>query len=249
MIGALARELVIDHVLQTGAKATRDVDFAMTVDHWDTFTAIKDALLATTRYEGLRHVHRLKHRASNWQVDIIPFDGVQAADGTIAWPPDMSIVMNVTGLKDALQSSLQIDVLDGLVIPVASVPAFFILKLFAWNDRRRATAKDAEDLWRILTLYADLGNQDRLFDQHLTALRARDYDVQRGGAYLLGLDIASIAAPETMQQLQRILEPARRALLASDMATARRQDIDARQVSEQLLADLIAGMQDHVPLT
>lgn len=244
VIGALARELVIDHVLQMGAKATRDVDFAIAVQNWDEFSSIKEALLATARYSAPRHhPHRLNHIASNWQVDIIPFDGVQNAEGTIAWPPEMAIVMNVTGLTDALRSALRIEVADGLEIPVASVPAFFILKIFAWNDRRRETSKDADDLWRILAQYADIGNQDRLYDQFTEVLVAKDYDIKRAGAYLLGFDIASIAASETMLQLQRLLAFAGTRRLASDIAAARRSDTSALELSEALLADLVDGMQ------
>jgi predicted nucleotidyltransferase len=42
-------------------------------------------------------------------VDLIPFRGIESADGTFAWPPDRDIVMNVAGFEEAaLESSVLI---------------------------------------------------------------------------------------------------------------------------------------------
>src|SRR5690625_2652522 len=49
--GAAARELILTHVfgLDTGV-ATRDVDFAVVVDTWETFEGLKQALIRTGQF-------------------------------------------------------------------------------------------------------------------------------------------------------------------------------------------------------
>ena len=90
-------------------------------------------------------------------VDLIPFRGVASADGTIAWPPSRDIVMNVAGFEEALASPVVIAIEAGLTVRVASAAGLTLLKLAAWADRGRESNKDAADLYRLLTTYADAG--------------------------------------------------------------------------------------------
>src|SRR5438445_692518 len=80
------------------------------------------------------------------------------AGGTIEWPPSRDIVMNVAGFEEALASSVSIQMAEDLAVRVASIPGLMILKLVAWSDRGRETDKDAADMYRLLTAYADAGN-------------------------------------------------------------------------------------------
>ena len=88
-------------------------------------------------------------------VDLIPFGAIASAERTIAWPPDRDIVMNVAGFEEALASSAVIGIEAGLTVRVASAPGLTLLKLAAWADRGRESNKDAADLYRLLTTYAE----------------------------------------------------------------------------------------------
>jgi predicted nucleotidyltransferase len=48
------------------------------------------------------------------------------------------------------------------LLRVASLPGLAILKLVAWADRGAANAKDAHDLYQLMTNYAAAGNSGRL---------------------------------------------------------------------------------------
>ena len=174
-------------------------------------------------------------------MDVIPFAGVQDDRGTIAWPPEMSIVMNVSGFQEALESAVSVQIDSDLVVPIVSIPAFVILKLFAWNDRRGGNPKDAPDIYQVLTVYADLGNSDRLHDQHPDVLEAMDYDMERAGAYLLGHDVAAIATAETIRQLRGLLAAPRRTRLVLDIAEANRHLEQAESTAQRLLEALTDG--------
>ena len=155
------------HGLRPG-RATRDIDFGIAVESWAQFELLKERLLATNDFSASRAQQRLTFADSNEgisiPVDLIPFRGVASADGTIAWPPSRDIVMNVAGFEEALTSSVLIEIEADLRVHVASVAGLTLLKLAAWVDRGRESNKDAADLYRLLTTYADAGNTDRLYE-------------------------------------------------------------------------------------
>jgi predicted nucleotidyltransferase len=183
LAGATARDLILVnlHCLQPG-RATRDIDFGIAVESWAQFELLKERLLATNDFSASRAQQRLTFTDSNEgisiPVDLIPFRGVASGDGTIAWPPDRDIVMNVAGFEEALASSVLIEIEADLKVHVASVAGLTLLKLTAWVDRGRESNKDAADLYRLLTSYADAGNTDHLYDTELGLLEAAGFDMR-----------------------------------------------------------------------
>ena len=127
--GAQARELVLHNIfgVNTGG-ATVDVDFAICVDSWDTFTKVKEALIATGLYKiNSSKMQRLEHTSTGLPIDLIPFGGVEKKDGTIIWIQDMERIMTVAGFDDALRSSISVKIDGSLSVPVASLPALVTL--------------------------------------------------------------------------------------------------------------------------
>lgn len=166
--GATARDLILVNVhgLRPG-RATRDIDFGIAVRSWDQFARLKEGLVATGQFESnqkmlQRLVYSDQSAGFSIPVDLIPFGGVTDHNRTIKWPPSRDIVMNVAGFEEALASSVSMQLEDSLTVRVASLPGLALLKLIAWSDRSRETNKDAADLFRLLTTYADAGNMNRL---------------------------------------------------------------------------------------
>src|SRR5690349_24803120 len=86
--GATARDLILVniHGLRPG-RATRDIDFGIAVENWDRFALLKERLVATGEFmPDRRALQRLTYtdRGPGFTipVDLIPFRGVTAADGT-----------------------------------------------------------------------------------------------------------------------------------------------------------------------
>jgi predicted nucleotidyltransferase len=79
------------------------------------------------------------------------------------------------------------------------------MKLIAWADRPHERSRDAGDLAHILENYLDVGNLERLFEEHMDLVGVEDFDYVRAGARLLGRDIASIGKPETIGWIREIL--------------------------------------------
>lgn len=211
MAGATARDLILVnlHDLRPG-RATVDIDFGIAVESWEQFAILKARLVGTGEFvaSSLRALQRMiytdRTTGSSTPVDLIPFGGVASA-GTIAWPPNRDVVMNVAGFEEVLKSSVSIEIEKGLTVRVASTPGLTLLKLTAWADRGRETNKDAADLYRLLSTYADAGNTDRLYDRELDLLEAVGFDMDLAGAELLGRDVANIASPLVMDQIRSVL--------------------------------------------
>ena len=214
--GATARDLILVniHGLRPG-RATYDIDFGIAVENWDRFALLKERLVATGHFTSDRHaLQRLTYsdRAAGFciPVDLIPFRGLTAADGTIQWPPSRDTVMNVAGFEEALASSIPIQIEGNPIVRVASIPGLMLLKLVAWSDRGCETNKDASDIYRLLTAYADAGNTDRLYEHEMDLLEAAGFDIELAGAELLGRDVAHICSPPALDLIRSVLktEPA-----------------------------------------
>ena len=114
--------------------------------------------------------------------------------------------MNVAGFEEAWASAVSLEIERSLTVRVAALPGLTLLKLLAWVDRGRVTNKDATDLYRLFTAYADAGNLDRIYDCELDLLEAAGFDLELAGAELLGHDVAGIYSPIARDQVRSMLQ-------------------------------------------
>lgn len=229
VIGATARDILMTHVfgIDTG-RATRDVDFAIALEDWNQFDAIKAELIGRGDFvSAANQAHRLYYRQDEYgaayPLDLIPFGRIEGAGNVIAWPPDMQVVMNVAGYSEARRTSVQVDVGGGIAIHVISIPALAALKLLAWNDRGLQDNKDAQDFYFLLKNYHQAGNSARIYDEASTVLESNNYELEPTGAALLGYDTRLILETRTRQALLDVLnDPAKRdrLILHMDRTTA-----------------------------
>ncbi len=208
LVGATVRDLLLFHVYggPHPTRRTNDVDFAFAVDSWESFESIRAALLASGNFSPSKVRHRLVYTSTTVQeaeVDLIPFGGIASPEAMITWPPELERAMNVAGFEEALSAAVWVSIIEGLTVPVVSLPAFTVLKLFAWSDRKED--RDATDLERVIRSYADAGNEDRLYDSPLA--EEFGYDLELAGAKLLGADVVALCRPATLQKLKQIFTP------------------------------------------
>ena len=244
VVGAVARIILLEHIYGLSAgRATTDVDFAFALNDWEQFHVLKTLLLENPRFNTSKDVtHRLYFNAPDlehsYKVDLIPFGGIETSPNTIAWPPDMAVMMNVAGFSDAFAAAVCVEVSPGIEAAVASLPGIAILKLFAWADRRHENPKDAFDLVMLLRSYHEAGNDSRIYENAsaLAALEAVDYDPELAGAWLLGSDVAAMVSTATAAGLETLLNGATRDRLIEDMSRAMRGREDAVDYASRLLA-------------
>jgi predicted nucleotidyltransferase len=251
VVGAIARDILLTGVfgLETG-RATGDVAVGIVVEGWTQFDAIKAGLVRTgvfglDEWRTQRLYHRPDPKGASFPLDLIPFGGVERRPHEIAWPPDGSVVMNVTGYSEAISSAVPVEVVPGFIVRVVSLPGLAILKLLAWADRGAGDSRDASDLATLLRRYAAAGNEDRIYGAEIRVLENTNYDFDLAGARLLGRDAWQIAHPATRRLVLAMLnDPARLERLALDVARELRATEDSVARAGELLAEFKSGFQE-----
>jgi predicted nucleotidyltransferase len=87
--------------------------------------------------------------------------------------------MNAIGFREAYDPALKARLASDVVVMVASLAGFALLKIIAWSDRR--LERDAQDLGFVMRRYLDAGNQDRLFTEHADLI-GEEFDYEMAGA-------------------------------------------------------------------
>lgn len=250
LVGAAARDLLLVNVFgQRVRRATKDVDFAIVLPDWSAFAQLKRHLIRDHGFtDEARQQHRLVFRhegpGCGTPIDLVPFGGLQVDRHTLVWPPEMDVYMTVAGFTEALESAQLVELAEGLIVKVASLPGLAILKLFAWGDRRQRDAKDAVDLYTLLRSYGEAGTSDRMSDsdQALDRWLALDCDEEKTGAWLLGKDCGLLAKAETAEALQQLWgDERRREQLLDGMVSNELGIKGSRQRAEELLELFLEG--------
>ena len=141
VVGAMARDLILVHGFDADIeRGTRDIDFAVHVASWDEFDRLKINLTEIGYRQDNKMPHRLiteDHKGLSWDIDIVPFGGIEDKDKKISWPPENEIVMNTLGFTEAVEHALTVQISDNpaVMIPVASPAGICLLKLISWLDR------------------------------------------------------------------------------------------------------------------
>ncbi|MCX5791883.1 MAG: hypothetical protein NTY45_06635 [Elusimicrobia bacterium] len=138
MIGAKAIEIQLHNVhgLPT-FHPTKDTDFAVAVESWKHFSALKDSLIKTGHFTQDSHEAQRLAYDRGAPIDLVPFGGLESPKGSIAWPPDFDRVMTVQGFAEINSAAEEIAIpgRNG-ILRAASLPGMALLKIFAWNTRR-----------------------------------------------------------------------------------------------------------------
>ncbi len=225
------------------ARLTKDIDFAVMVPDWDTFAALRAALIQGGEFAERAGpgTHRLRHK-SGLPLDIVPFGAIERADRTIAWPPDQSTVFDCFGAREALATAVPVLLPQAVRLLVASIPALALLKVTAWNDRKHThPGRDAEDLLLYLRSYLDCDTLARAAQDHPDLFQVDNYEHEATGARLLGRDMAQLLDKLAVERVLHILQPQADPqgplLLASHSGHGMEQ-------SRRLIESLCAGLTD-----
>jgi predicted nucleotidyltransferase len=245
LMGAMARDVLLRHAhgIETG-RMTEDADFAVMVRDWNAFEDLRTSLIAGGEFTARAGsaTHRLRHR-EGLPLDIVPFGGVEREDHTLAWPPDGATIYDCFGMNEALGSSVSVRLPEGIELKIASIAALAVLKLCAWQDRKRThPGRDAGDLLLFLRHYIDCDNLDRAASAHPDLFDAEDFDHVEAGVRLLARDIASLTGRAGVERLLHIVLP--EADEEGNLLLARQSGLElerARRLLE-VLGDELAGM-------
>jgi predicted nucleotidyltransferase len=201
LVGAGARLLIFDQKFGEG-RGTKDWDVAISIDSWEAYQKLRESLTFgdSPRFKSTESAHKFIHIETKIEVDIVPFGEIGEPDQEIFWS-DSGNSMNISGFAEALLHS-KTTIIDDLEIQVIDIPAFVVLKIFAWGDRGERTNKDLEDIEFILLRYED---DERVYSELAEELADGVVEFLDANIYLLGQDIYKILQDKTLTELDSLL--------------------------------------------
>jgi len=208
LVGAAARDLINDSIGIAGYRMTQDIDMAIRVPDWDKFNELSSDMLGSGKFsKGKTPRHRHFHLSTGLQLDLLPFGSIDGDDHVIRWPAPDHTSMSTLGFEEAYKSAIDAKISRNpdITIKISSRPGLAIMKLIAWNDNHAGRAKDAQDLLHMIRNYLDLANIQRLYEDHANIAGAEDFDFECAGARLMGRDIASLASPRVLTEIDDVL--------------------------------------------
>ncbi|MCA6574932.1 MAG: hypothetical protein IM537_18840 [Pseudanabaena sp. M57BS1SP1A06MG] len=202
LVGAGARLIICDPKKFGEGRSTKDWDVAISVDSWDSYQALGEALTNGDYppFRSTKTPHRFRHIETGIDVDIVPFGAIGEPDKQIIWA-DSGNPMSILGFEEALSHATTTNI-DDLEIQVIDIPSFVVLKVFAWGDRGESTNKDVDDIEFILSKYED---DDRVYSELVEELSSGDVDFYDANIYLLGQDIRRMLQDKTLIELNKLL--------------------------------------------
>lgn len=202
IVGAAARDILLQQHNIRPARATRDADLAVRIGSWDAFKKLRQHLISVGFKEYQAH-YRFHYKAAIF--DIMPFGDILTEKSEILWPEDGKI-MNMLGFDDAFRTAHQFRTRMNLTLRIASLSSLVLLKVIAWNDRPSERPQDPQDINTIIKNYLDAGHFDRFYDEHSDLVEMDPYTVERAGAALIGRDLQRLCSHKPLEKMKQILE-------------------------------------------
>ena len=247
VVGASARDLVLHHAHGVEIiRATGDIDFAVQVESWDAFLALKTALL-DKRFKESDQKQRLIS-PYGIPVDIVPFGAIEDDSAKISWPPENDIEMHVLGFHEACEHADIVRVRDhpALDIPVVTMAGLSILKIIAWTNRTPdLRKKDAIDLLYLLKNYEHIPSVSEGAYEVAGLMEQYGWDATLAGAHLLGTNATEIILPDTAHHISRLATGDMSPLGIERLVEEMSSDDDQFERNLALLKAYLAGLNKN----
>lgn len=205
VIGATARDIIMELHNENSGRLTHDLDIAITVNNWEQYKTMESEIAKLPNFsKDPNQKQRFKY-LEKFDLDIVPYGDIMKEDNKIFWPPNEEFAMSVLGFSAVNDAALKVSIDKEIEIQIASLEGIFILKTVAWRDRNHKTNKDADDMAFILQNYLEIHRDESL--EHFEAIYTDDHTILKGGSTLLGIQLNDVLNdhPETKQSIKEIL--------------------------------------------
>ncbi len=207
LMGATARDLIAEKFgIKAPIRKTSDVDFAVLVEKWKDLEIIKETFKNKSDF-SIAHEEKEKPARffyKNIPFDIVPF-GKLESDNKISWPPFYDKIMTVLGYREALESSIKIEV-NGKLIDVISTDMLIALKIISWEENQ-GRHKDLTDIKYLIDNYEAIEPDSYMdiLENHEDIFSQFEFDTDSSSPITIGMKILKIAQPKTKERLISIL--------------------------------------------
>ena len=101
VIGATARDIIMELHGEKSGRRTQDIDIAIAVDKWEEFSTIEKEIIQLSNFQKDKKQKQRFLYLNDFQLDIVPYGGITTNEDKIFWPPDQSFAMSVLGFEEA----------------------------------------------------------------------------------------------------------------------------------------------------
>jgi predicted nucleotidyltransferase len=207
VIGATARDIMMEMHNATSGRLTYDLDIAITVNDWEQWKKVEEEITNLKNFKKNPNQRQRFLYREKFSLDIVPFGDIMKNNHKIFWPPNEDLAMSVLGFKAADESALMVRIDDETEIKIATLSGIFILKIIAWKDRNQRNNKDADDMGFILENYLSINEERAATTYYEEVYGAETFKSTTAGAILLGKDINELLKnhQETIASILEIL--------------------------------------------
>ncbi|MCM8568885.1 nucleotidyl transferase AbiEii/AbiGii toxin family protein [Gramella jeungdoensis] len=205
VIGATARDIIMELHNEKSGRLTHDLDIAITINDWSQYQKVEDEITKLPNFtKDPNQKQRFKY-LEKFDLDIVPFGNIMKENDKIFWPPDEEFAMSVLGFSAVNEAAMKVKIDESLEIYIASLAGIGLLKIVAWKDRSQKTNKDADDLAFILQNYLEIHREESL--ENYEEIYTEDHTIFKGGATLLGIHFNNILEdhPQAKNSIKEIL--------------------------------------------
>lgn len=189
LIGANARDVQLYKANAKPTRITGDIDFAVLVPDFESYTALQVALL-DQGFMQTEFPYRLFHRLSNTVINLMPFGNIQDVH-TVYF--NKNLTLSVLGYKEVYEHTESFILPETDVsIPVTPLEGLFILKWVSWQEKPDRQ-KDLDDLGILLKNAWDLLS-DEAYQAHLDLFEQANFKTVNTTARILGRKMKPILA-------------------------------------------------------
>lgn len=167
LVGAVARDAWLTgvHGLEPRTN-TRDIDFGVLIDDNATYLALKSYLIdheGFTQSSGNAFVLMYKDRM---QVDLLPFGGIEEADGKVSSSGLGLTSINLQGFTEVFEEELPILDIEGKhQFRFCTMPGIALLKIISWDDRPSIRFGDIKDIAHLLKHFYNI-YEEEIWENH-----------------------------------------------------------------------------------
>lgn len=207
VIGATARDIMMEIHNQTSKRATFDLDVAIAISSWEQYHILEKKLLEKDEFRKDQSQKQRFVYKDDFLLDILPYGEIMKGKEKIFWPPDESFAMTVLGFAEVARDAKTVTIDDEFNVEILSLAGIFILKMVAWEERNFKNNKDADDIAFILANYLSV-NEERALQYYEIIYDVENFKTFTAGAKLMAMDVHQITkkSKATRNKLLNILK-------------------------------------------